>query len=387
MEKPKREKIVINKEEFAEQKKQKFFSCMTKDIKYHGPLSYRMMRIIAWVFFALGTSYLVFQFGGLVHRNNAQLFDNLGTAAKFINVLALPCFLVANLGIIFEHKTDYKKLLFKFGGLMVGLYILINVIILHYVAYTIMKVNGISYGQAIGKVDGFFDSLGMSMSSFNVFVDMFLFTLMYFFLMYKPKQHFKGKKIYIFRLFIIFPILYEVACIVIKYNASMGNINLPFYVATLLTSKTPIVFLAFLTILLLFKWREVKYYRLGGKQKDYERFIKTNKSSFVFSSTISITFIIFVGIDFLVTLFITLYRCFDYNMFNTEAVMYGVAVANSLGFGTSVPFLILAPLFLLFSYTRTHKNKVIDLLVPVGGIGLTLFVLFEGFYEVLIHAM
>ena len=385
MEKKQVEKIRIDKEEISRQKKEKFFSCLTKDIKYHGPLSYRTIRIIGWLFFALGTSYIVFQFGAKLYPASSKVFDNLGVAARLINFLGLPCFLVANLGLIFEHKTDYKKMVIKYAILMVGLYIIINAIIFHYVAYSIMKINAISYGEALRKVDGFFDSLDMSMSSFNVFVDLFLFTLMYFFLMYKPVKHFKGNKIYIFRSFIIFPILYELGCIIVKYQAAVGNMYLPFYFATLMTSKTPIIFLAFLTVLFLFKWRQIKYYKYGGLKKDYERFIKTNKSSFVFSLTICLTFVAFVLIDFLVTTFITVYKCIDLNMFDINAIAYGTSVARTLGFGLSFPFLIVAPMFLLFSYTRQYKNKVIDILIPIGGVALTVFILIEGFYEVLIH--
>ncbi len=386
MEKKQVEKIRIDKEEISRQKKEKFFSCLTKDIKYQGPLSYRMIRIIGWLFFALGTSYIVFQFGAKIYPKSANVFDSLGVAASFINVLGLPCFLVANLGQIFEHKTDYKKMVIKYVILMLGLYIIINAFIFHYVAYTIMRLNAISYVEALFKVDDFFASLGMTMGNINVFVDLFLFTLMYFFLMYNPVKRFKGKKIYIFRSFIIFPILYELACIIIKYQAAVGNIYLPFYFATLMTSKTPIIFLAFLTVLFLFKWRQFKYYKYGGLEKDYERFMKTNKSSFVFSLTICLTFIAFVLIDFLVTIFITIYKCIDLNMFDIDAITYGMSVAGALGFGLSFPFLIVAPMFLLFSYTRQHKNKVIDILIPIGGAAFTFFILFEGFYEVLIHA-
>ena len=105
----------------------------------------------------------------------------------------------------------------------------------------------------------------------------------------------------------------------------------------------------------------------------------------MFSLTICLTFVAFVLIDFLVTTFITVYKCIDLNMFDINAIAYGTSVARTLGFGLSFPFLIVAPMFLLFSYTRQYKNKVIDILIPIGGVALTVFILIEGFYEVLIH--
>ena len=38
---------------------------------------------------------------------------------------------------------------------------------------------------------------------------------------------------------------------------------------------------------------------------------------------------------------------------------------------------------LLFSYTRTHKNKKIDTFLPIAAIGIMIIVVIEGGYHVL----
>ena len=54
-----------------------------------------------------------------------------------------------------------------------------------------------------------------------------------------------------------------------------------------------------------------------------------------------------------------------------------------MGFGGSISLIFLAPLVLLFSYTRRPKNPMLDLLIPVAGIALILFVYLEGIHQLL----
>ena len=54
-----------------------------------------------------------------------------------------------------------------------------------------------------------------------------------------------------------------------------------------------------------------------------------------------------------------------------------------LGIGGAGILLPIAPVVLLFSYTRTHKNQLIDYLIPVIGVLLSIFVYLEGVYQAL----
>ena len=49
--------------------------------------------------------------------------------------------------------------------------------------------------------------------AFNIFLDMFLCTLLLFFADYRPKRFFKGKLLYLFRSFAILPVLYDAASV------------------------------------------------------------------------------------------------------------------------------------------------------------------------------
>lgn len=65
------------------------------------------------------------------------------------------------------------------------------------------------------------------------------------------------------------------------------------------------------------------------------------------------------------------------------AMNRGMAIAQAVGFGGSVYLLFLAPLVLLFSYTRKPKYPWMGMLVPVAGIALILVVCLEGVHRLL----
>ena len=52
-----------------------------------------------------------------------------------------------------------------------------------------------------------------------------------------------------------------------------------------------------------------------------------------------------------------------------------------MNLGESVPLLLMAPIMLLFSYTRTHKNKTFDLLIPAIGVVAVVLAFIEGLYQ------
>ena len=61
----------------------------------------------------------------------------------------------------------------------------------------------------------------------------------------------------------------------------------------------------------------------------------------------------------------------------------GIRIAEAVGFGDSVSLLMLAPLILLFSYTRRPKYPILNMLIPVAGFILILFVYLEGIHQLL----
>ena len=64
-------------------------------------------------------------------------------------------------------------------------------------------------------------------------------------------------------------------------------------------------------------------------------------------------------------------------------IIRGMDIASAVGFGGSVYLFLLAPLVLLFSYTRKPKYPWIGMLVPVAGFALIFVVYVEGVHQIL----
>ena len=65
------------------------------------------------------------------------------------------------------------------------------------------------------------------------------------------------------------------------------------------------------------------------------------------------------------------------------AMNRGMAIAQAVGFGGSVYLFFLAPLVLLFSYTRKPKYPWMGMLVPVAGFALIFVAYVEGVHQIL----
>lgn len=65
------------------------------------------------------------------------------------------------------------------------------------------------------------------------------------------------------------------------------------------------------------------------------------------------------------------------------AMERSVTTSLAVGFGGSISLALLAPLVLLFSYTRVPKRRWISLLIPAVGILLILAIYIEGFHQLL----
>jgi hypothetical protein len=57
--------------------------------------------------------------------------------------------------------------------------------------------------------------------------------------------------------------------------------------------------------------------------------------------------------------------------------------ASAMGFGNAIQLLLMPPFVLLFSYTRKPRFPILDMLIPVAGIALILFVYLEGIHQLL----
>lgn len=356
------------------------------DIRYRGPLSYRHLRIIGWIAFALSQIGIGFRIATIADPNlAASLVGWMSFFGLFTNLM-MPLFLIANFAIILNAKDGYRKLIIQYSFLTVLFYGVFIYIHQHYLVGLMMSFGKIDRGSANEAVNLIISlASGNGFMTFNVFIDLLLCTLLSFFLLYTPKEHFKGKYKIIFRLFALLPIFYEITSIVLKMCASIINtFTIPVYVYPLLTTKPPVTFLVFIALVLFIKFREKIFIKRGGTRAQYKEFLKTNTNSLHFSIFSSIAFAIGFVLDFILLIaFAIAITPFMAGETIDSQVLLAFREVGSWGFGQSIIFIILIPIIMLFSYTRVHENGLIDTFIPLGGIGLTIFVYIESAYWLL----
>ena len=222
---------------------------------------------------------------------------------------------------------------------------------------------------------------GAGYLSYNLFIDLFLCALLLFFLNYRPKKLFTGKRLGVFRALAVFPVAYEAASITLKILAVEEKIVLPLIVFPFLTVKPPMTFLVFIVLAFFVKNRERIFRKNGKTHAEYQAFLKTNRNSFQFSRFTAIIMAVAGVLDVVATLVVL--------MILSQHAPEGAELAegaylsylDALGLLDSVILLVLSPLVLLFSYTRTHRNKTLDTLIPFAGIALIALVYIESGYQ------
>lgn len=355
----------------------------TNDIRYRGPLNYRHFRIAAWVFIALAQISVLINVAELLEPGSMTDLTALATVLSFLKDIATPLLLIANFAVILTARENYSKLLLRFGILSFAAFALFFLLCERY-AVGIISLAGTrekaraTLEAALGG-DGFF--------SFNIFLDLFLCTLVMFFLNYTPKKRFAGKKLPVFRLFALIPILYEAASVTLKILASFGKVRLPLYLFPLLTTKPPVEFVVFIALALFIKRRERKFLKQGKSMEEYHAFLDTKVNSWHFSVHAAVIMAVAAIVDFiLATAMTAIYAIQYYNTPDyTQAVTIGVMRALGCGIGASTVLIFVAPLMLLFSYTRKPRHPELDYLIPAGGVFLIVLVYLEGIYQTIIR--
>ena len=365
----------------------------SNDIRFRGPLSYRHLQIMGWLAVSFLVLHLLIGLGIMIDPNQPEWVLSLNTATGNISELALPLFLFANFAILLDRKKTFKAQLLKFGGLSLLVVILFLLVTEHYILEVGTAIVG-DRSSVQTQIDGYFLSrIRTGSISFNFFVDMFLCTLLLFFLEYTPKKVFTGKKRYIFRMFAFIPILYEAGSLVIRILAYYGIISPPLIVYPLLTTKPPMSFALFLILVLFIKIRELRFRKKGKTKQEYMEFTKTRLNSLQFSVFSSIMILITGVIDVLLLIGFSAVDVVVKNMDQLEQIenaskqaleemsMASARGVEGWGIGAHFTMIYIIPIILLFSYTRNHKNPNADLAIPIGGILLAVFVGIEGLHQ------
>ena len=365
----------------------------SNDIRYRGPLSYRHLQIMGWFGISFLVLHTLIELGIMIDPNQPKWVLSLNAVASVVSEFALPLFLFANFAILLDRKKTFKAQLLKFGGLSLLVVILFLLVTEHYILEVGTAIAGDKAGVQ-AQIDGYLlIRIRTGSLSFNLFVDMFLCTLLLFFLEYTPRKVFTGKKRYLFRMFALIPVVYEAGSLVIRILAYYGMISPPLIVYPLLTTKPPMSFVLFVILVLFIKIRELRFRKRGKTKQEYMEFTKTRLNSLQFSVFSSIMILVTGVIDLILLIGFSAFDIVVKNMDHPEQVknaseqaleemsMVSARGVTGWGIGLHSTMIFIIPIILLFSYTRNHKNPKADIAIPIGGILLAVFVGIEGLHQ------
>ena len=367
----------------AAQKKQRKYDT-ENDIRYRGPLSYRSFKILGWICIALSQVAMLLTLEARLDPSMADALQTPTTVLNLLSNMALPFLLIANFSLILNAGEGYGKQLARFGGIALAVVAGSVVLFQRYIVGTVAIFTENRQEAVAFLSDMFHMPSGAGYLSYNLFIDLFLCTLLMFFLNYRPKRLFNGKLLGVFRAFAVFPIAYEIASITLKILAVEGKVALPLIVFPFLTVKPPMTFLVFVVLAFFIKNRERIFRKSGKTHEDYQAFLQTNRNSFQFSRFTAII-LAAAGILDIVAFFVVSAILSQHTPEGAElAEDFYLSHLNALGLGDSVLLLLLSPLMLLFSYTRTHRNRIVDTVIPFAGVVLVALVYLEGAYQLIL---
>ena len=359
---------------------------LENDIRYRGPLSYMHLRMLAWAFLIVAQIGVLLSIGAKLDSNLGGKLGMFPDVLKMASDIMMPLFLMATFATILNGSKTFKSMLILYGGISIVVYLLFILAHEHYLAEFAAFVLETDRASAIAVVDALLVSNTQSgYLAFNIFIDLFLCTLLAFGLIYRPKKYFQGNKIVWFRLLALVPILYEIASFTLKLLSAFGTIRISPYLFPLLTTKPPITFLVFIGLSIFVKNRELMFLRRGKTREEYSMFLKTNTNSLHFSISASIFMIVAALLDlilyFVIGLSLTVIGEDD------TIVRDGMVIAQNMGFGRSVSLLLVVPFIMLFSYTRVHKpsSSNVDIIIPLVGIMIFAVCYVEGAYQFILR--
>jgi len=354
------------------------------DIKYSGPLSFQSFQILGWSCIVVTVIMALMKIAMKVNPADTERFATINDIISYIAEMSLPFLLMANFARILNNTDGYSKQLLKNGGAMAAIFAVFMIFFNRYVVGTVGLLLQDSKEAYPLVMTSFYGVSPRGFFAFNIFVDLFLCTLVMYFMNAKPTKIFTGKKIYIFRAFTLLPIAYEVVSIILKGKAAAGSILLPSWVFPLLTVKPPMTFLVFVFLAVHIKTRELRYCRHGKTHEEYQEFLKTNRNAWHFSVYAAVVLFIAGIIDIFIAVFLLAGQAgsaeaLDAIMASEKAFKNTIAI--SIGFGKASCLVFFAPIVLLFNYTKIPKNKTVGMLIPVAGILLIALISIQGIYQ------
>ena len=366
--------IKLTHKEKRRKKLEKFY-LDPSDIAYKGPLSYRYLRIIAWVAIALSQLLLLSNLSTFV-IGKPIVKGFWVYVIEYIGNLSVPLFLIASFATILNHKKSSLSIVKSY----MILYFAIGFGLVFFLARYLTSVLGIFVEEGV-SVSTMMGSVLGSKVKINLFADLLALSAFYFFLTYNPEKHFQGKSIKYFRLMSLIPIAFAITSYLLQIFHAEGMIQIPIFIFPFLTTKAPLTYLLFICICFSFKGIEKRFKKLNGTNEQYHTYLKSNKISLSFSKKVSLLFLIFSVVDFI--LLVAVFAATEVFPNQSDRIMI---MMDAAGIGQCTGLFLAIPVIFLFSYTKNYDDTKLDLLVPIIGIALVVLTYLEAARFILMNA-
>lgn len=325
-------------------------------IGYRAPFSYRFIRIAAMIFVLL--PFILIRILLDVPDDEGEGFIlAVVDIVDFLQGIALPLFLLAAFCFVLNKPREVRGRLIVYFIFAVAVYVGIILAFYRYAIPLLEKFDpsiidaGNFYAEANRRTIASFGSV----INYNIFIDLFLCTLFFFFTNYTPKN-LSGKKLKLFRACAIIPVLYVLISVILFGLFSLGAISLDIWQFALLTCRSPASYIVFFSLSLFLAYRKNKYLQRGGTVAGYNIYTKTRASSLQFSIFCSIVLAVVALIDFLFSL---------------------IPGAEIWMIGDSYNMVFIIPFVMLLSYSKDYTNKTLDSLLPFLFISSILFLILD----------
>ena len=306
----KAEDIMETQEITSVQKKKKrirYYEEGKKDIRYRGPLSYRAFKILGWLCIIIAQVVVLMNLDMRIDPYAVEIFDRPATILNSISALSVPFLLMANFALILNASEGYHRQIIRYFLTFSGVAALS---ILLYLRYIVGAAEVLLGDRAMARTlleSTIVELLPTGYWAFNLFVDLFLCAVLMYFLNYRPKHVFTGKRVIVFRMFSLLPIGYELVTLILKILAIEKKITLPMLLFPFLPVKPPITFIVFLIMAFFIKFRERRFLKHGRSHEEYQAFLKTNRNSLHFSTFSGVLLAVAGTVDLLAAIVMVFY--------------------------------------------------------------------------------
>ena len=340
-------------------------------IKTYKPfLSSTTLRIIGYLIFGLSQVYMAVIIFSLIATLDLQSIVGSGNVDTIITTFTdeiqaiqnakqiktvmtigkvAQVFLLTGLFARLESKeADMKKTVIWFGFISFIAYLLELVVFQTLISFFIdFIIESADFSPLItyyihSAIDTASQSVVSVYLSINIYIDMFLASLFYFFIHYIPKKGYFNEHIVQFRLFAILPVIYVIVSMVLHGITKRGYMGqLPTFVGAGLSFKAYGALILFVIMTLFIKYREKIFNFFNRKKnKDYSSYESSNKSVFDFSVLIAVTITLISLVDYLIILF--------------------MPTSKAYGFGSNIYMFVAAIPFLMFNYKIKGRFKILN---------------------------